>query len=429
MLRFYRVAYKPCLLILTLFLIFPLTACQPPKPVKDVTIRCAFPTLFSGDPTVNQALADRYKAVADAFHEQNPHITIELVPTTWNPLDTLTAENFDVILFFAAGYSYFVEQGLLHNLAPWASLGDKKWSSDYLPTILKPFERKGELWAIPWAVDPQILYYNRDLFSQAGVEAPKPGWTWNDFQDKARAVADAEKGVYGAVILNEYTLVPAVIYQHGGQIFDDWGHPTQATFDDPLNVEALSWLASLIYKDNVFPTHAQAVREFGVDWYSLYSGISLGKFGMWTAGYSQQDGVMYGSSEMTWKVPWGAAPLPQDAKAATLVPAYMLGISSQAADADACWQWLEYFSRQLPPGQLLPARTSSRQGMHPEGVSQQEALAAGSAALEGILLIDSDSRENLTPALTAFWKAVEAILQKNEPAEAQLQQAQQKATQ
>jgi hypothetical protein len=67
--------------------------------------------------------------------------------------------------------------------------------------------------------------------------------------------------------------------------------------------------------------------------------------------------------------------------------------------------------------------------MHSEVTSEQEALSAGSAALEGILLIYTDPRANVIPAVTVFWKAVSAILQKNEPAEVQLQQAQQKVSQ
>jgi ABC-type glycerol-3-phosphate transport system substrate-binding protein len=430
--RIHRVSRIICVLVLALFLALPLSACKPSQPAKDVTIRCTFPTQFNPEAVVNQALVDRYKVLAAAFHEQNPRITIELVTTTWEQqLESLTAKDFDVILFGAASYSDFAERGLLSNLTPWISSADKAWSGDYLPTVLKPFERKGELWAIPWAMDPVILYYNRDLFSQNGVETPKQGWTWNDFLEKADATTDIEKGVFGSVILNESALVPAVIYQHGGQIFDDWNQPqpAEATFDKPRNVEALSWLSGLIFKDNVIPTHAQALREFGVDWDAVYNAMSQGKFGMWTSFYRERGGIIYGLPDRAWKVLWGAAPLPQETQAATMLNAYLLGISPQAIDTDACWKWLVYLSEQSPTDQFLPARTSLRKGMRPEGVSEQEAVSAGSAALEGVLLIYTDPRATVIPAVTEFWKAVSAILQKNEPVEAQLQQAQLKATQ
>ena len=147
---------------------------------------------------------------------------------------------------------------------------------------------------------------------------------------------------------------------------------------------------------------------------------------MWAAQYTERGGVSW-REDYTWDMPWGAAPLPQDAHAATMVQAYLLGISSQAADADACWQWLAYLSQQLPPDLFLPARTSLRNKIQPEDSSNQEALSAGSAALDGVLLISADMGENVRPALDAFWKAVDAILQKNESAEVQLQLAQEKA--
>ncbi|MHB1356430.1 MAG: hypothetical protein ACYCZF_10695 [Anaerolineae bacterium] len=86
MYRFYRVAYKPCVIILAFFLMLPLSACQPSQQVKNVTIRFAYPGQFSMDPAVNQALVGRYKALATEFHEQNPHVTIKLVPLTWEQL-------------------------------------------------------------------------------------------------------------------------------------------------------------------------------------------------------------------------------------------------------------------------------------------------------------------------------------------------------
>lgn len=308
--RIYRVVYKLCVLVLALFLILPISACQPPQQATNVTIRFAYPGQFSGDPAVDQSLAKRYEALAAAFHEQNPHITVKLVPIAWEQLATLTGKDFDVLMLQSHYYSDYVKRGVLRSLAPWMSLGDKAWSGDYLPTILKPFERNGELWAIPWALDPQILYYNKDLFSHYGVDAPKQDWTWSDFVEKAHALTDPENGVYGSVILNEYALVPAIIYQHGGQMFDDWSQPTQATIDNPRNIEALSWLSSLIYEYKVMPTHAEVIRKFGSSAFALYSGINKGTFGMWTAGYSERGGAMLGS-EGVWLVPWGAAPLPR----------------------------------------------------------------------------------------------------------------------
>lgn len=427
MLRLFLVAYKPSMLVLALFLILPLSACKPSQQSGKVTIRFAYPGQFSPDPAVNQALADRYKALADAFHAQNPQYTVKLVPLTWEQLSAITAKDYDVLL--NNNFSGYVERGDLRSMTPWISLEDKAWIADYLPTVLKPFERKGEVWTLPWGLDPVILFYNKDLFNRYGVEVPQEGWTWSDFLEKANALTDAENGVYGSVILNQYDLVPAIIYQHGGQLFDDWSQPTLVTLDDPRNVEALSWLQSLIYEYKVIPTRVDAIRMFGAGTVNVFSGINKGKFGMWATQYILAGGALWGA-ESEWTVPWGAVPQPRDAQAATTVTAYQLGISSQAADADACWRWIEYMSHQLPPSIFLPARTSLRESFHTENSSSQEAFDAGSAALEGILLISTGAYdESIMPASDAFWAAVEAILYKGETAEEQLRLAQEKAPQ
>ncbi|MHB1459271.1 MAG: extracellular solute-binding protein [Armatimonadota bacterium] len=423
----YRVAYKPCVLILALFLMLPLSSCRPSQQSGNVTIRFAYPNQLSMAPTVNQSLSQRYEALATSFHEQNPQITVELVPLTNEQMYALTVKDYDVILLSSIYYAEYAERGFLRSLTPWISL-DNTLVDDYLPTVLKPFERNAELWAIPWSLDPVILYYNKDLFNHYGVVAPQKGWTWSDFLEKSHAVNDTDNGVHGSVILNMYNLVPSVIYQHGGQIFDDWSQPTQPTFDNPRNIEALSWLSSLTYEYNIMPTQAQVIREFGIGTYALSSGINKGKIGTWTGSYSERDGALYGSAA-AWDVSWGAAPLPQDVQAATVVGSFLLGISSRALEADACWRWLVYLSQQLPPDLFLPARTSLLNKINPEEISYQEALSAGSAALEGVLLIIADQREYAKPGMAAFWQAVDAVLQKNASAEVQLQQAQQKATQ
>lgn len=430
MLRLYRVVYKLCVLVFALFLILPLGACQSPTPQKaNVTIRFAYPDprqlYYNTD--VSLPLTQRYEALATAFHEKNPYITVQLVPLTYEQYTGLSAADFDVLLFPSWYYADYTKRGILRSLVPWISLSAKEWSNDYLPTVLKPFERNGELWAIPWALDPLILYYNRDLFTQHEVATPQQDWTWSDFIEKANAVTDSEQGIFGSVLLYTYPLVTAVIYQHGGQVYDDWGQPTRTTFDDPLNAEALTWLQSLIYTYNVMPTPSQAIRAYGSGVFNLSRGIIEGKFATWAVMYSERGGMSW-VSDFKWQISWGAAPLPRDVQAATTANAYVLGISSQAADADACWQWLAYLSQQLPSDLYLPARTSLLQKVQPEDSSNQEALSAGGAALEGILLINADMAENVAPAADAFLKAVDAILNKNEPVEEQLQQAQQKAT-
>ncbi|MEV7972604.1 extracellular solute-binding protein [Cellulomonas sp. NPDC089187] len=48
----------------------------------------------------------------------------------------------------------------------------------------------GQTLAVPFRNDFWVVYYNKDLFDQAGVEYPDGSWTWDDYQETAQALKD-----------------------------------------------------------------------------------------------------------------------------------------------------------------------------------------------------------------------------------------------
>ena len=51
--------------------------------------------------------------------------------------------------------------------------------------------------ALPFRSDFEILFYNKDLFDAAGVEYPNNEMSWEEYKEKALAVADPSKEIYG----------------------------------------------------------------------------------------------------------------------------------------------------------------------------------------------------------------------------------------
>ena len=62
---------------------------------------------------------------------------------------------------------------------------------DFYPEAMRVFEHDGVQTCMPQNVSSLVLYYNRDLFQEAGVPFPSDGWTWNDMVEKA---ADRTRG-------------------------------------------------------------------------------------------------------------------------------------------------------------------------------------------------------------------------------------------
>ena len=69
--------------------------------------------------------------------------------------------------------------------APTEIISEKKFRNDFVELASDEFIKDGKVYAVPLSVDSLALYYNKDLFNEAGIASPPK--TWDEF------VADANK--------------------------------------------------------------------------------------------------------------------------------------------------------------------------------------------------------------------------------------------
>ena len=135
-----------------------------------------------------------FQALADAFHEENPDITVEVKGYDAAEYNTLLTADLaagagpDIITQKEVKFvPTFVEGGQLLDV-----------SDVELPDGIsgaKSYEVDGTAYAVPYRNDSWVLYYNKALFDQAGVEYPDGSWTWDDYADAADAL---NSGLAGA---------------------------------------------------------------------------------------------------------------------------------------------------------------------------------------------------------------------------------------
>jgi multiple sugar transport system substrate-binding protein len=116
--------------------------------------------------------------------------------------------------------------------------------SEYDSTALDGMKVDGKLYGLPYDTGPILMFYNKDLFKQAGVAEPKPGWTVDDFE--ASGAALKAKGIteFGSTVA-DLNLESMVYGYNGGRVISSSGKldATNAKFADGLD-----WLASLVKK-------------------------------------------------------------------------------------------------------------------------------------------------------------------------------------
>jgi multiple sugar transport system substrate-binding protein len=277
----------------------------------------------------------------------------------------------------------------------------------FYPGTVESFSGQGNTWAVPAGVNLEVMYYNQDLFDRYNVPYPENGWTWDDFLNAAVAVNHPEERFFGYAISEDaynpgYGDAWLFIYQHGGRIVDDLQNPTRATFDDPLTVEALAWYASLYHEYGVAPTASQARRSFGVNEDSFYYGIRHGHIGMWIDSLDDRGGLTWPGAE--WFMNWQMVSLPRDAQAMTYLWVEGYAISAQTAHPQACWQWIDFLSRQMTY-RLMPARKSLAESSAYEARVGENVAAVARASMENAIFIYYAGWNH------EFGEAIESILE------------------
>lgn len=123
---------------------------------------------------------------------------------------------------------------------------------DFWPAERAAATVKGRVRGIPSESDNLAVVYNKALLARAGLPAPQPNWTWDDFRRYAKKLTDPGAGVYGTSwpgIGDEDTtwrLWP-MLWQEGGEIVTADQH--RSAFDSPAGVRALSLVKDMAVTD------------------------------------------------------------------------------------------------------------------------------------------------------------------------------------
>jgi len=183
----------------------------------------------------------------DTFEEQNPGSTLVIEEQQWTGLvDTLTtalssSDSPDIVEIGNTQAPAFTSVGAFRDLD---GIYDDLGGDDLLPGFVEAGTFEGTLYAAPYYSGARVVFYNTDLYSQAGVEAPG---TLAEYVANAGALAGALPGVSGVYYPGQdwYNALP-FIWENGGEVavFEDgeW----DAQFSSPESIAGLEQVAEVM---------------------------------------------------------------------------------------------------------------------------------------------------------------------------------------
>ena len=125
-------------------------------------------------------------------------------------------------------------------------LSDEELAS-YANSVLGTVQFDGAVWGLPRAFSTKALFWNKDLFAEAGLDMPDGPQTWDDVLTAARAVTentDAQGiGIPAASFDNTMHGFLNWMYSNGGEVI---GADGSVQFNSPQVVETLQFYSDLL---------------------------------------------------------------------------------------------------------------------------------------------------------------------------------------
>jgi multiple sugar transport system substrate-binding protein len=220
--------------------------------------------------------SDEVEAIIAAFEAEYPGIKVEASSAPFGDYFTMLQADFvggDPADVFELNYENFVAFASNDILLDLSEYVDP--ATPYYPRALEAFQYEGKQYALPETFSTVVLYYNKDLFDQAGVEYPTADWTWEDALAAAlqiRALGDDTWGIYSPIQFWEFYKRAA---QNGCSFFNE--DQSESLVNDPACVGALETMIGLMDSD-AMPDPAE---QAGVSDSELFT---QGKLGMVVTG-------------------------------------------------------------------------------------------------------------------------------------------------
>ncbi len=127
---------------------------------------------------------------------------------------------------------------------------DKYSLSDFLPAALNYFRVNGVLWAIPFNISSQVLYYDKAAFARAGLDPERPPTTLQELRAACQRVVSTRTEKYGMSLKLTPSTFEEWIAMGGGLLVNHEngrsGRATSAAFGGALGRSLFSWWAGML---------------------------------------------------------------------------------------------------------------------------------------------------------------------------------------
>ena len=210
---------------------------------EDGVVELDFWTFWGSEPR-----RDFIEKIVEDFNESQDeiHVTHTFLPWgdiwTKNLASVAAGNPADVIINDINTVAQRAEKQQNTNLSEFVA-EEEGFGDQYLSHLWDAMQYEGDAYAVPFVTDTRILYYNKDIMEEVGLDPEQPPTTWEELEEMAKQMDVKEGDRYSRIgYLPRYGIKGDVYYMnatgHGFWDFEE-GKPT---VNDPKGIEILEWL-------------------------------------------------------------------------------------------------------------------------------------------------------------------------------------------
>jgi multiple sugar transport system substrate-binding protein len=304
-----------------------------------------------GDP----AEIKNQQAVVDAFHADNPKITVKVTvsdwDTYWDKLQTGIAggDAPDVFAMDGPLFPDYQSRDVLLDLKPFIDRSGYDLGQ-LADQAVKDFTTPGGQFGLPRDLNVIALYYNKAMFDAASLPYPDDTWDWAKLVQVAHKLTvdknnDGKPDQWGfySETSDMENYWSSLVWQNGGDILAPDGKSTLLGSDQAVG--GIQFLQDLIWKEQVMPEPA-LFAEVG-------DAFEQGKAAM------EANGSWLVATHQAAGITLGIAPLPKgpSGQATSINPTGAV-VYAKTKNPDAAWEFVKYLASPAAQAKLMELRAS-----------------------------------------------------------------------
>lgn len=189
----------------------------------------------------------------ERFEESHPGVTVRYTSgiekkdySEWCAKRLLEGEMPDVFMALDTDFNQYCSLGILQELNTFMESDPEFQSEEIFQTAMDIGKGMEKIqYALPYEVVPTMLFVNKTLLRQEGIEMPQQDWTWDDFLEICRKVTKDTDGDGRIDQFGTYNYSwQDAMYTSGGSAFDN--EKQNVDFSNQYVIESVKFMKELL---------------------------------------------------------------------------------------------------------------------------------------------------------------------------------------